>query len=404
MKKKLLILLVLLFIISSTIIIFTQTYFAATWNITGDTFSHDPCVIKTSNGWWQFFTSNGVGVKSSSNGTQWNGAGSVFPSNLSWWSNYVPDKTDRNIWAPDIFYYNGRYWLYYSVSTFGSNTSAIGLASCTQITSGGTWRDDGLVINSTSSNNYNCIDPCIVEDNSGELWLSFGSFWTGIKMVKVNKSTMKPDSNPQIYSLANASEIEASYIVYNNGYYYLFVSFGKCCQGVNSTYKIAYGRSTKITGPYLDKNNVNMSSGGGTILDSTDGNWIGPGGQSVAKNGNQFIMVSHAYDGNRNGTATLRIKDLYFDTNGWPTYNYVQTTVTPVTNTPTPGAICGDVNSSRTVDITDALLIAQYYVGTNPQNFNRNVADVDRDGNIRIQDALLVAQYYVGITDNLSCN
>lgn len=73
------------------------------------------------------------------------------------------------------------------------------------------------------------------------------------------------------------------------------------------------------------------------------------------------------------------------------------------TTTPT-GTICGDVNSSGNVDITDALLIAQYYVGGNQSNFAQGAADVNDDGIINIQDALLVAQYYVGIIDTLSCN
>ena len=95
--------------------------------------------------------------------------------------------------------------VYYSVSTFGSNESAIGLASCDDIKDEQSWRDDGLVLNSTTSNNYNCIDPCLVQDTEGKLWMSFGSFWSGIKLVEINKSTMKPYDNPQIYSIANSS-------------------------------------------------------------------------------------------------------------------------------------------------------------------------------------------------------
>jgi arabinan endo-1,5-alpha-L-arabinosidase len=77
---------------------------AGTVSVTGSTFSHDPSIIKTSTGWWQFYTADGVGLKSSSNGSAWTQCSSVFPSNLSWWSTYVPSKTDKNIWAPEIFY------------------------------------------------------------------------------------------------------------------------------------------------------------------------------------------------------------------------------------------------------------------------------------------------------------
>jgi len=66
-------------------------------------------------------------------------------------------------------------------------------------------------------------------------------------------------------------------------------------------------------------------------------------------------------------------------------------------------APCGDTNSNGVIDITDALLIAQYSVGRNPADFDKGAADVNADGSINISDALLVVQYYVGIINNLSC-
>jgi pectate lyase len=64
-------------------------------------------------------------------------------------------------------------------------------------------------------------------------------------------------------------------------------------------------------------------------------------------------------------------------------------------------APCGDVNSSGGIDIVDALLIAQYYVGLNPANFDSGAADVNASGTIDILDALLIAQYYVGLITEL---
>lgn len=75
----------------------------------------------------------------------------------------------------DVTYYNGKYWLYYSVSSFGSNTSLIGLASATNLSSGG-WKDEGLVTRTTTANNYNAIDPELTIDKDGNPWLAFGSF------------------------------------------------------------------------------------------------------------------------------------------------------------------------------------------------------------------------------------
>jgi len=72
--------------------------------------------------------------------------------------------------------------------------------------------------------------------------------------------------------------------------------------------------------------------------------------------------------------------------------------------TPIPNRVLGDVNASGSVDIVDALLIAQYYVGINPSTFDILVADVTGcDGTIDIIDALIIAQYYVGLISVLPC-
>ena len=295
---------------------------AALWNVTGEKMIHDPSIIKEGNSWYVFGTGeaekNGIRVLRSDNGTNWYATPVIFPTAPSWWKTYVPNH-ETNQWAPDIQYYNGRYWLYYSVSSFRSNTSLIGLLSTNSITSG-QWRDDGLVVRSTSSDNFNAIDGDLVIDKDGNPWLSYGSFWSGIKLTRLDKNTMKPTGN--VYSIATRpnspnNAIEAPSITYKDGYYYLFVSFDSCCQGVNSTYKIAYGRSKNITGPYVDKNGVSMMNGGGTILDAGNNRWKGPGHQDVYNNN---VIVRHAYDAENNGMPTLLINDLKWDSQGWPSY------------------------------------------------------------------------------------
>ncbi|MBN2737908.1 MAG: hypothetical protein JXR70_13065 [Spirochaetales bacterium] len=67
------------------------------------------------------------------------------------------------------------------------------------------------------------------------------------------------------------------------------------------------------------------------------------------------------------------------------------------------GATCGDVNASGSVDIVDALLLAQYYVNLNNVTLDAAVADVNDDGALNIVDALLIAQLYVGLIDELNC-
>lgn len=290
---------------------------AAFWNLTGSVGAHDPCIIKEGTTWWVFTTGTGIPVKYSSDGLNWTQGVQRFASALSWWSTYAPGMGNNDVWAPMCYYYGGRYWLYYSVSVFGKKTSAIGLTSCSSIVKGD-WRDDGMVISSNSSSAYNAIDPNVSADASGNLWLSFGSWNNGIYVVKLSTSTMKPTGS--VYNIAYKSGgIEGSCIMYNGGYYYLFNSYGLCCQGVNSTYKIGYGRATSITGPYYDKSGVNMLSGGYTLLDGGNSRWIGPGGQSIYKNGSSYVFIRHAYDATDNGAPKMLINDLYF-TGGWPTY------------------------------------------------------------------------------------
>jgi len=295
------------------------------WNLTGNLDAHDPVIIREGTTWYIYTTGTGIAMKRSENGTAWSTIGRVFNTQPSWHRQLIP-ANDGNLWAPDIFYYQGRYYLYYSVSSFGSNISAIGLATNATLNPQGSdynWVDEGVVIQSTSSNNYNTIDPNVVQDLSGNLWLSFGSFWSGIKLIQLNPGTMKPMSGATLYSIAyrpsGEHAIEAPFIVERNGYYYLFVSFDYCCRGVDSTYNIRVGRSQQITGPYVDRNNVNMMNGGGTLIDDGDSRWIGPGHQAVYQQGDSAILVNHAYDAWNNGRATLQIRPLYWDASGWPT-------------------------------------------------------------------------------------
>ena len=285
---------------------------AATWTLSGALTTHDPDIYKEGNTWWIVETSNtGIGVKYSADGHAWTQGVSIFGNGLSWWGQY--NGNSKSVWAPDVHVWNGKAILYYAVSTFGSQKSAIGLTTATSIATGN-WVDQGAVLTSAAGNNYNAIDPNFFVDNAGQPWLTYGSFWTGIYTTRVDANTLKPTGTK--YHLANDSTgIENSFIMANGSYYYLFVSKGSCCSGASSTYHISYGRSTSVTGPYLDKNGVDMVNGGGTTLDAGGGRYIAPGGESVS-NG---VMARHELDSQNNYNPVLFINDLSF-VNGWPTY------------------------------------------------------------------------------------
>lgn len=288
---------------------------AAFWTLTGDIGVHDPSIIREGSAWYTFSTGQGIQVlRADASGKAWTRAPQIFLTPPSWWKTYVPGQTTNDVWAPDIHNYNGKVWLYYSISTFGKNTSAIGLASAASV-GAGRWTDNGLVLRSTTANDYNAIDPNLVIDASGNPWLAFGSFWSGLKITRLSKTTMKPTGS--LTSIAKRSAgIEAPSIIYRNGYYYLFASIDKCCQGVNSTYKIIYGRSASITGPYVDKAGKRLLDGGGTVLDTGNTRWKGPGGQDVGDG----VLARHAYDATDGGKPKLLINDLAWTVDGWPSY------------------------------------------------------------------------------------
>lgn len=315
---------------------------AGNWPLTGATGAHDPTIIKEASTWWCFTTGAGLPVKYSSDGFAWNQGVRLFEAELPWWRTYAPQMGSLAVWAPDLHFFANRYWCFYAVSEFGKNNSAIGLKSCSSILAGD-WRDDGLIIGSKSGvDAFNAIDPSLTIDPMGNPWLVFGSWFDGIHLLQLDPTTMKPmGANYNIARRTNG--IEAPNIVFNNGYYYLFVSIDTCCQGVNSTYKIAYGRSTSITGPYIDKNNQPMMNGASSLLDTGDSRYKGPGGQDVYQDGNAWVIARHAYDALSGGAPKLLISDLYFDSDNWPTYTAPALsppiiTTDPVSQTVAPGA------------------------------------------------------------------
>ncbi|MBD8488210.1 arabinan endo-1,5-alpha-L-arabinosidase [Echinicola sp. CAU 1574] len=300
---------------------------------------HDPVMIKEGDTFYLFCTGRGIAVWSSKDMENWERRESVFAEAPTWANDVVPDFRNH-IWAPDISFHNGQYYLYYSVSSFAKNTSAIGVATTKTLdpdASDFKWEDHGIVIESVPGRDmWNAIDPNIIADEQGDRWMTFGSFWEGLKLVKLSEDMLSMKNGPEDwYTLVRRQRTfemderdpgdaaaEAPFIFKKNGYYYLFVSFDLCCRGEKSTYKMVVGRSKDIKGPYLDKEGRSMYNGGGSLLLEGNDNWYGVGHNSTYTFGDKDYLVFHGYDAKENGRPRLFIKSISWDDEGWPKVSF----------------------------------------------------------------------------------
>lgn len=290
---------------------------AAEWPLAGSLGTHDPTVVREGDTWWCFSTGRGLRVKRSPDGLTWSPQPVLFSEPRTWWTDFAPAMKPLDVWAPDLAAFGGRVWCYYTVSEFGRNNSAIGLLSCTSLERGD-WRDDGLVLGSRSGvDAFNAIDPDLTIDADGRPWLVFGSWFDGIQLVPVDPATMKP-AGPVRALARREGGIEAPVIVRAGGFYHLFVSIDRCCQGAESTYRIAHGRAEQIGGPYIDRDGRPLLEGGGTVIETGGERWKGPGGQDVYRDGARWVLARHAYDAANGGRPALRLADLHWDEAGWP--------------------------------------------------------------------------------------
>ncbi len=310
--------------------------------------THDPVAIQCEGTWYLFCTGFGVHMFTSTDQVNWKFAGQVFDNPPQWAREQVPGYRGHT-WAPDVFYRDGLYYLYYSCSSFGKNDSAIGVATNKTLNPDSPdyrWVDQGCVVRSVAGrDDWNAIDPNLFVDEDGKGWLSFGSFWGGLKLVQLDSTltrvaepqtwyplcsrpegtaedtsqtddAIKADSRGKAFDPGNGA-VEAPFIVKRNGFYYLFASYDLCCRGPKSTYKVVVGRSEKVTGPYIDKEGVSLLEGGGTIVVSGNEQYPGVGHCAVVASPEGDKLYFHGYDKKMKYNAHLLIRPIQW-VDGWP--------------------------------------------------------------------------------------
>ena len=295
---------------------------------------HDPVMAKEGDTFYLFSTGPGITFYHSTDLVHWKPGGRVFADEPTW-AKQVSPKFNGHLWAPDIQRHDGKYYLYYSVSAFGLNTSAIGVTVNRTLNPASPdyrWEDQGIVVRSVPYRDlWNAIDPNIVVGDDGVAWMAFGSFWGGLKLVKLAPSWTAVAEPQEWHTLAKrersyliddakagTAEIEGPFIFHKGDYYYLFVSWDKCCLGKDSTYKMVVGRSRVLTGPYVDKTGRDMAAGGGSLLLAGNSDWAGVGHNSAYTFDGKDYLVFHAYENADHGLQKLKIAELTWDQDQWP--------------------------------------------------------------------------------------
>lgn len=307
--------------------------------------AHDPVAAYCDGRYYVFTT--GMSVMSSDDLVHWRFEKPVFSETPQW----AVDKGFRGMpWAPDIQYHDGLWYIYYSYSVFGRNISAIGVATNRTLNPESPdfkWEDHGMIVESIPGRDeWNAIDANVIVDADGAAWLSFGSFWRGIKMFRLDETLTRMPEKQEWYPLCRRPEgttkniagkedgierdprgadfdpgngaVEAPFIFHHDGYYYLFVSYDLCCRGANSTYNVVVGRSEKVTGPYIDKDGVSMMDGGGTVVAKGNGHYAGVGHCAVVNLQGKDYMFMHGYDSEHDYRSKLLVKELSWTADGWP--------------------------------------------------------------------------------------
>ena len=303
--------------------------------VTDTVMVHDPVMAYERGQYYLLSTGNGLQWATSKDRKTWVVQSTPFIEQLPQWTQDSVPGFRNHVWAPDIVRWHNRWWLTYSCSTFGKNTSAIGLMSADRLN--GEWRDEGCLVKSQEKrNDWNAIDSNIAIDDNDTPWMVWGSFWDGIQLARLD-TTMHLATAPVTIArrhrlgdpnaaenptskFAGRNAIEAPFIFKHDGYYYLFVSWDYCCRGAKSNYRVAVGRSKTIDGPYLDREGKDMAKGGGTLFLEGDKQEFEAAGHCAAYHfDGEDIFICHGYSTRLNGQSILVQHTIKWTSDGWPT-------------------------------------------------------------------------------------
>lgn len=263
----------------------------------------------------------------------WTYMGDAFAMPPSW------GETTSGMWAPEIQFFNGKYYLYYVMTDPKPEVSgepdcgfepAIGVATSTSPT--GPWNDRGSPVVAPIRGGPGCnfrwtFDPEVLTA-AGQRYLYYGSYYGGIQVRPLSNNGFTTDPVTAI-QVTMPNRYEGAEVAYRDGYYYLFASAGNCCNGPVTGYSVFAGRSKNPTGPFVDRAGVPLLAGrvGGTPVISQNGNrWVGTGHNTVFQDlKGTWWTAYHAVDVNDpyfKGTNDFTKRPVLLDRlswiDGWP--------------------------------------------------------------------------------------
>jgi len=270
----------------------------------------DPSIIKANGTYYAVGTSSEWAphfpIYRSQDLRTWTQAGYVFDKAPGW--------TSGSFWAPEYYFNNGIYYIYYTARRKSDNLSCIGVATSKYPDRG--FQDRGIIV----SFGKEAIDGFVYKDK-GQLYITFKAYGLDKRPIeilgaKLSADGLKLDGEP--FSLLKDTDkqgMEGQSIVKHNEFYYLFYSAGNCC-GTGCSYNVRVARSKSFKGPY----EVYQQ---GPLLTANEA-WKCPGhGTFVKKDDTCYVYIYHAYDKQSNvftGREGMLAELHWPGDNGWPSF------------------------------------------------------------------------------------
>lgn len=275
--------------------------------LNGEPYIHDPSTVTFCDGKYYTFGTGGGGLISD-DGWTWR-SGGVRPGGGV---------------APDVIHIGNRYYVTYARGGGGlagghaSNVYVMWTKTLDPNSPDFGYHDETVVASSDGVEDNDAIDSAFLLDpTTGRLWLSYGTFFGYIRLVELDPKTGKRVVGNKAVNIA--IDMEATALMYRDGWYYLLGTHGTCCDGANSTYNIRVARSRKVTGPYVDNVGIDALKGGGKLVVAASGRFVGPGhfGLLDLGDGVQKFSCHYEADLDRSGRSVLDIRPLLWK-DGWP--------------------------------------------------------------------------------------